>query len=125
MSRERSVVARWVFASALLGSSCARNLPPASPTVIPAVPAAALASARAAAAQARPLLVHSRRWLAGEVQRIDPASGLLLDTPERPDIWNTRDTAADVYPFFISLDALRWPPNGSIVGPDGGEQGVP
>lgn len=55
--------------------------------------------ARANARKAQLLLVHARQWLADEVRHLDPQSGLLT-TPASNKVWNTRDTAADVYPFF-------------------------
>ncbi len=52
------------------------------------------------ASLARPLLAHLRRWLTEELTHVDPASGLLVDTYDASTPWSTRDTAADIYPFF-------------------------
>jgi len=61
--------------------------------------ASPLDEARLHARQAQPLLVHARQWLAEQVRHLDPHSGLLT-TPPAGTVWTTRDTAADVYPFF-------------------------
>lgn len=56
-------------------------------------------AARANADAARPVLAHVRQWLDDEIRAADPATGLLQHSAGNR-VWNTRDTAADVYPFF-------------------------
>lgn len=60
---------------------------------------APLAMARANALAARPLLLQARRWLDAEIKEADRVSGLLMNSPSNR-VWNTADTASDVYPFF-------------------------
>jgi len=84
-----TAVAQGAFAACLAGSL----------TAVAADQTALFDEARANARKAQPLLVHARQWLADEIRHIDPQSGL-LSTPPAGRVWNTRDTAADVYPFF-------------------------
>jgi hypothetical protein len=53
-------------------------------------------------------LVHVRRWLADEIKEADPATGLLMNSAGNR-VWNTRDTASDVYPFFAWAARLLAP----------------
>lgn len=72
---------------------------------------AALADAAAASAtRAQPLLRRSRAWLTEELRHIDPTSGLLMDTLDLSATWSTRDTGADIYPFFAWEAYLLAPP---------------
>lgn len=78
------------------------GIPPllaASPESLLVANRAPAAIARANALAARPLLLEARRWLNAEVKEADPVSGLLMNSPGNR-VWSTRDTAADVYPFF-------------------------
>lgn len=82
----------------------------AAPVAAPKAAASADPAARAwaNAAAARPLLVHARRWLEEEVREADPESGLLMNSAGNR-VWNTRDTASDVYPFFTWAARLLAP----------------
>ena len=72
-----------------------------SPDASATVDYAARANEAAAnAALAHPLLLRSRAWLTAERTHIDATSGLLMDTLDLSATWSTRDTAADIYPFF-------------------------
>ncbi|MFO0653397.1 MAG: hypothetical protein U0326_44665, partial [Polyangiales bacterium] len=67
----------------------------------PPVDYAALAvTAAANATLAQPLLLHSRAWLTAELTHVDATSNLLMDTLDLSATWSTRDTGADIYPFF-------------------------
>jgi len=88
------LVARYIFVGAAFALWLTRSL-----TALAVDQTASFDEARANARKAQPLLVHARHWLADEVRHLDPQSGLLT-TPPAGKVWNTRDTAADVYPFF-------------------------
>jgi hypothetical protein len=68
--------------------------------VVPVDYAALREAAAANATLAHPLLLRSRAWLTEELTHLDPTSGLLMDTLDLSATWSTRDTGADLYPFF-------------------------
>lgn len=68
--------------------------------VVPVDYAALAVTAAANATLAQPLLLHSREWLTAELTHVDATSHLLMDTLDLSATWSTRDTGADIYPFF-------------------------
>ena len=63
---------------------------------------AAFVEAAANARAANEALVRSQRVMYGWLQHADPRTGLLpRNLLESRDIWNARDAAADLYPYFV------------------------